>query len=45
MSGNGYHSVDGMLTKGRVSLPVAEEEDLFLLAGVPWVSPDERGAR
>jgi DNA polymerase/3'-5' exonuclease PolX len=47
---NGYHSVEGMLTRdGDKSvrdaemLPVYEEEDLFRMAGVPWVKPEERG--
>jgi DNA polymerase/3'-5' exonuclease PolX len=39
---NGYHGAGGMMTKDGVSVPVYEEEDLFLLAGVPWVRPEER---
>ena len=39
---NGYKSVDGMLTRDGVAVPVREERDLFRLAGVPWTEPEER---
>ncbi|MFH1603604.1 MAG: hypothetical protein ABIH03_06830 [Pseudomonadota bacterium] len=39
---NGYTSVDGMLTRDGVAVPVREEEILFKLAGVLWVEPEKR---
>jgi DNA polymerase/3'-5' exonuclease PolX len=39
---NGYHSVDGMLTREGVAVAVPEESDLFMLAGAEWVEPEER---
>ena len=39
---NGYKSVDGMLTRDGVAVAVPEERDLFRLAGVRWVEPEER---
>ena len=39
---NGYKSADGMLSRDGVAVPVREERDLFRLAGVPWVDPEER---
>ena len=39
---SGYHSVDGMLTRGGKQIPTPEEADLFRLAGVQWVEPQER---
>lgn len=42
---NGYHSVDGMLMMDGESVVVLEEEELFRLAGVRWVRPEERDSR
>jgi DNA polymerase/3'-5' exonuclease PolX len=39
---NGYHSIDGMLHRSGVPLPVRSEEELFELSGVPWVPPEKR---
>jgi DNA polymerase/3'-5' exonuclease PolX len=39
---NGYKSVNGMLTRDGVAVPVREERDLFRLAGVPWEQPEAR---
>ena len=39
---HGYHSVDGMLTIEGVVVPVRKETELFELAGVKWVDPEER---
>ena len=39
---NGYKSVDGMLTNNWTPIPVPEEVDLFRMAGVPWVKPEDR---
>lgn len=39
---NGYHGVDGMLTKDGIPVPTPEEHDLFRLAGVPWTPPERR---
>ena len=39
---SGYHSVDGMLTRGGKQIPTPEEADLFRLAGVEWIKPQER---
>jgi DNA polymerase/3'-5' exonuclease PolX len=38
----GYHSVNGMLTKNGVPVPVREERDLFEMAGVEWREPQAR---
>lgn len=38
----GYKSVDGMLTKNGKPVPVYEERELFELAGVKWVEPEQR---
>jgi DNA polymerase/3'-5' exonuclease PolX len=42
---NGYHSVNGMLTRNGEALPVREELDLFRLAGVQWVEPEARNLK
>lgn len=39
---NGYHSIDGMMTKAGMLVPVREERDLFAIAGVEWVPPEQR---
>lgn len=39
---NGYTSVDGMLRRHCTDVEVLEEVDLFRLAGVAWVDPEER---
>lgn len=41
-SAMGYKSIDGMLTKDGVPIPVPEEDDLFRLIDVPWESPEQR---
>ena len=38
----GYKSVDGVLWKDGEQFDAQEEEDLFRLAGVPYVSPEKR---
>jgi DNA polymerase/3'-5' exonuclease PolX len=38
----GYHSVDGVLRRGHLSVHVPEERDLFALIGLPWCEPWER---
>jgi DNA polymerase/3'-5' exonuclease PolX len=38
----GYKSVDGMLTRHGVICYVKEELDLFRMAGVKWIEPEER---
>jgi DNA polymerase/3'-5' exonuclease PolX len=40
--GKGYKSIDGMLMKDGVAVPVREETDLFRLIGVPWTEPGAR---
>ncbi|NCC52442.1 MAG: hypothetical protein EOM20_14655 [Spartobacteria bacterium] len=39
---NGYKSVNGMLTRDGVAVPVRDEQDLFRMAGVTWVEPEKR---
>jgi DNA polymerase/3'-5' exonuclease PolX len=39
---HGYKSVKGVMTRDGVVVPVPEERDLFLLAGVPWREPEAR---
>jgi len=39
---NGYKSVGGMLTSNGSPVEVREERDLFGLAGVSWVNPEDR---
>jgi len=39
----GYHGVDGFLMKGRNVIAVPEEERLYELLGLPYVSPWLRG--
>ena len=38
----GYHSKDGMLCRNGVIMECREERDLFRMAGVAWVEPEER---
>jgi DNA polymerase/3'-5' exonuclease PolX len=38
----GYTSVGGMLTRHGEVVPCPEERDLFRLAGVKWIEPEER---
>lgn len=44
-SAKGYKSVDGMLTLFGGQVPVREEEDLFHLIGIDWVTPEQREIR
>ena len=39
---NGYKSKDGMLTKNGRIFPCREEKDLFKMAYVEWVKPENR---
>lgn len=39
---NGYKSINGMLTFNGKPIPVQTEKDLFRMAGVLWVDPEER---
>jgi DNA polymerase/3'-5' exonuclease PolX len=41
-SRHGYTGRDGMLWKDGAPVDVPEERDLFRLAGVPWVEPEQR---
>lgn len=38
----GYKSVNGMLTKNHQEVEVREEEDLFKLIGIKYITPEER---
>jgi len=42
---NGYKSVNGMLSRDGVPVPVPEEHDLFRLAGVTWEAPEARSLK
>ena len=39
---NGYKSAGGMLARDGVAVPVMEERDLFRLARVKWIPPEDR---
>lgn len=39
---NGYHSENGVLIRNGVVVEVPEENDLFRLAGVAWIPPEQR---
>lgn len=41
----GYNSVDGMLMRNGVAVPMPEERDLFRVARVEWVEPENREMR
>lgn len=39
---NGFKSIDGYLFKDNERYEIREEQDLFRLAGVPYVEPEDR---
>lgn len=39
---NGYTSIEGMLHKGGEAITMYEEEDVFMVAGIPYVRPFKR---
>lgn len=39
---NGYNSVNGMLIRDGKTVSIYEESDLFRVARVPWIEPEDR---